>query len=213
MPYLREAQLMILEGIPPERIDKVAYDWGMAMGPNAVVDLTGVDVLFKVIDGWDYKPDDPTFFRVTKVLNSLGRLGQKTGAGIFKYDGRTPVPDPDVAEIVAREANELGIEQRDIGDDEIIERLFYSMINEGALILEEGIALRSSDIDVVWTSGYGMPRYRGGPMIYADMVGVKKIYDAILKFRDRYGDEYWTPAPLLERLAAEGVNFSDWNSN
>lgn len=211
MPYLREAQLMMLEGIPPERIDKVAYDWGMAMGPNAVVDLTGVDVLFKVIDGWDYKPDDPTFFRVTRVLNGMGRLGQKTSAGIFKYDGRKPVPDPEVAEIVAREAAELGVEQRDISDDEIIERIFYAMINEGALILEEGIALRSSDIDVVWTSGYGMPRYRGGPMIYADMVGVKKVYDAVCRFRDRYGDEYWTPAPLLEQLAREGKTFAGWS--
>jgi len=213
MPYLREAQLMMLEGIPPERIDKVAYDWGMAMGPNAVVDLTGVDVLFKVIDGWDYKPDDPTFFRVTKVLNGMGRLGQKTGAGIFKYDGRTALPDPEVTAIVAREAAELKVQQRDVSDEEIIERLFYSMINEGALILQEGIALRSSDIDVVWTSGYGMPRYRGGPMIYADMVGVRKVYEAILGFRARYGDEYWTPAPLLEQLAAEGRNFSDWSGS
>lgn len=213
MPYLREAQLMMLEGIPPERIDKVAYDWGMAMGPNAVVDLTGVDVLFKVIDGWDYKPDDPTFFRVTKVLNSMGRLGQKTGAGIYKYDGRKPLPDPEVAAIVASEARELGVEQREISDEEILERIFYAMINEGALILEEGIAQRSSDIDVVWTSGYGMPRHRGGPMIYADMVGVKKVYDAICGFRDRYGDEYWTPAPLLEQLAKAGKSFAGWSRN
>jgi len=214
LPYLREAQLMMLEGVAPERIDKLAYDWGMAMGPNAVVDLTGVDVLFKVVDGWDYKPDDPTFFRVTKVLNGMGRHGQKSGAGIYKYaDGRTPQPDPEVAAIVAREAQALGVKQRDISDAEILERLFYAMINEGALILEEGIALRSSDIDVVWTSGYGMPRYRGGPMIYADMVGVKNVYGAILGFRERYGDMHWKPAPLLEQLANSGKNFSGWNNS
>ena len=212
LPYLREAQLMVLEGVSPERIDKLAYDWGMAMGPNAVVDLTGVDVLFKVVDGWDYKPNDPAFFRVTKVLNSMGRYGQKTGSGIFKYaDGRTPQPDPDVAKITSREAALLGVRQRDISDEEILERIFYAMINEGALILEEGIALRASDIDVVWTSGYGMPRYRGGPMIYADMMGVKKVYDTIVRFRDRYGDEYWTPAPLLEQLAREGKTFNGWS--
>jgi 3-hydroxyacyl-CoA dehydrogenase len=212
LPYLREAQLMMLEGVPPERIDKLVYDWGMAMGPNAVVDLTGVDVLYKVVDGWDYKPDDPAFFRVTKVLNAMGRHGQKTGAGIYKYaEGRTPQPDPEVTAIVAREAAACGVKQRDIGDAEILERLFYAMINEGALILEEGIALRSSDIDVVWTSGYGMPRYRGGPMIYADMVGLKTVYDAITRFRERYGDRYWKPAPLLEKLALEGKRFSDWN--
>ncbi|MBF8270076.1 MAG: 3-hydroxyacyl-CoA dehydrogenase [Gammaproteobacteria bacterium] len=212
LPYLREAQLMMLEGIPPERIDKLAYDWGMAMGPNAVVDLTGVDVLFKVVDGWDYKPDDPTFFRITKVLNGLGRYGQKNGAGIYKYaDGRTPQPDPEVARIAATEAKQLGVKQRDISDEEILERIFYAMINEGALILQEGIALRASDIDVVWTSGYGMPRFRGGPMIYADMVGVKKVYEAIVRFRERYGDEYWTPAPLMEQLAREGKTFSGWS--
>jgi 3-hydroxyacyl-CoA dehydrogenase len=212
LPYLREAQLMMLEGVAPERIDRLAYDWGMAMGPNAVVDLTGVDVLYKVVDGWNYKPDDPTFFRVTKVLNGMGRLGQKSGAGIYKYtDGRTPQPDPEVAAIVAREAQTAGVKQRDISDAEILERLFYAMINEGALILEEGIALRASDIDVVWTSGYGMPRYRGGPMIYADMVGLKKVYEAILGFRERYGDMHWKPAPLLEQLVREGKTFSGWS--
>ncbi|MBI2994583.1 MAG: enoyl-CoA hydratase/isomerase family protein [Gammaproteobacteria bacterium] len=211
-PYLREAQRMMLEGAAPERIDKVAYDWGMAMGPHAVADLSGLDVLYKVIEEWDYKPDDPTFFRVTKLLHDMGRYGQKTGAGIFKYEGRTPMPDPQVAEAVGREAAKLGIEQRDIRDDEIIERLFYSMINEGALILEEGIALRAGDIDVVWTSGYGMPRYRGGPMTYADMTGLKNVRAAMLKYRDRYGDRYWRPAPLLERLAREGNTFSGWRA-
>ena len=211
-PYLREAQMMMLEGVAPERIDRVAYDWGMAMGPHGVADLSGLDVLYKVIGEWDYKPDDPAFFRVTKLLHEMGRYGQKTRAGIFKYDGRTPIPDQVVTDIVGKEAAKLGIEQRDIRDDEIIERLFYSMINEGARILEEGIALRAGDIDVVWTSGYGVPRYRGGPMIFADMVGLRKVRDAILKYRGRYGDRYWRPAPLLERLARDGKSFAGWSA-
>lgn len=209
-PYLREAQMMMLEGVPPERIDKVVYDWGMAMGPNGVTDLSGIDVLYKVIEEWDYKPDDPAFFRITRLLYEKGRYGQKTGAGIFRYDGRTPLPDPEVAALISREAEILGIKQRDVSDEEIIERLFYAMINEGALILEEGIALRASDIDVVWTSGYGMARYRGGPMIYADMVGLKNIRNVISKYRDRYGDRYWEPAPLLVQLAGEGKTFAAW---
>ncbi len=174
---------MMLEGIAPEKIDQVAYDWGMAMGPNAVTDLSGVDVFAKVIQEWQDRPDDPVYCRMNIVLNEMGRLGQKTGAGIYKYDGRKPIPDPVVMEIARNEAEHFGIEQRDISDEEIIERLLYSMINEGALILEEGTALRASDIDVVYTSGYGMPRYRGGPMFYADTVGIKNVYDGICKFR------------------------------
>ena len=213
LPYIREANLMLLEGVSPQRIDQVAYDWGMAMGPLAVVDLSGVDVFYKIIDGWDARPDDPAYFRMITVLNDLGRFGQKTGAGVYKYEGRKAVPDPEVAELVAKEAKSLGIEQRDISDEEIQQRLFYSMANEGALILEEGIAIRSSDIDVIFTSGYGMPRYRGGPMTYADMVGLKDVYDVMNKYRERYGDLHWTPAPLLVKLAAEGKTFTKWSAD
>ncbi len=111
-----------------------------------------------------------------------------------------------------RQAEHFGIEQRDISDEEILERLLYSLINEGALILEEGTALRASDIDVVYTSGYGMPRYRGGPMFYADTVGIKNVYDGICKYRDRFGDQYWTPAPLLEQLISADKTFSEWSA-
>jgi len=211
-PYIREAQMMMLEGIAPERIDQVAYDWGMAMSPNAVVDLSGVDVFAKIIQEWHGRPDDPVYCRMNIVLNEMGRLGQKTGAGIFKYDGRKPTPDPEVVEIARNEAVHFGIEQRDISDQEILERLLYSMINEGALILEEGIALRASDIDVVFISGYGLPRYRGGPMFYADTVGIKNVYNGICKYRDRFGDQYWTPAPLLEQLLSADKTFSDWSA-
>lgn len=210
-PYVREAQLMILEGVPPERIDQVAFDWGMAMGPNGVSDLSGLDVLEKVRNEWTERPDDPVFFRMITKLVEQGRMGQKTGAGIYKYEGRKAVPDPEVVALAKQEAETLGVKQIEVSDEEIIERLFYSMINEGALILEEGMALRPSDIDVVYANGYGMPRYRGGPMWYADTVGLKNVRDAMLKYRDRYGDLYWTPAPLLEELANAGKTFDEWS--
>lgn len=209
-PYVREAQLMILEGVAPERIDQVAYDWGMAMGPNGVSDLSGLDVLEKVRTEWKDRPEDPVFFRMITKLVEQGRLGQKTGAGIYKYEGRKAVPDPEVTALAKAEAKALGVAQIEVSDEEIIERLFYSMINEGALILEEGIALRPGDIDVVYANGYGMARYRGGPMFYADTVGLKNVRDAMLKYRKRYGDLYWTPAPLLEELANAGKTFEQW---
>ena len=210
-PYIRESQLMILEGVAPERIDQVAFDWGMAMGPNGVSDLSGLDVLEKVRNEWIDRPNDRVFFRMITKLVEQGRLGQKSGAGIYNYEGRNAVPDPAVAALAKAEAKALGVAQIDVSDEEIIERLFYSMINEGALILEEGIAMRPSDIDVVYANGYGMARYRGGPMCYADTVGLKNVRDAMLKYRKRYGDLYWTPAPLLEQLADNGKTFDQWN--
>ncbi|MBT7951106.1 MAG: 3-hydroxyacyl-CoA dehydrogenase, partial [Gammaproteobacteria bacterium] len=208
-PYVREAQLMLLEGVSAERIDKVAFEWGMAMGPNSVLDLSGLDVFNKLNSEWKDRPDDPAYYRVCNVLVGMERYGQKTGRGMYIYEGRNAEADPEVDEIAAREAKILGIEPRDISDEEIMERMMCAMINEGALILEEGIAQRSSDIDVVFANGYGMPRYRGGPMIYADIVGLKNVYEAICKYRDRYGDLYWTPAPVLEKLAKEGKTFSE----
>ena len=209
-PYTREAQHMILEGVPAERVDQVAFDWGMAMGPNGVSDLSGLDVLDKVKSEWTERPDDPTLWAIGSKLVENGRLGQKTGKGIFNYAGRTPVPDKEVSELAKSEAQRLNVEQRgDVTDQEIIERLMYSMINEGALILEEGIAQRSSDIDVVYVHGYGMPRYRGGPMQYGDEIGLSNVVSSIEKYRARYGDTYWKPAPLLVKLAQEGKSFSD----
>ena len=209
-PYVREAQRMILEGVPVERIDKVAYDWGMAMGPNAVSDLSGLDVLDKVNNEWKAKPDDPAYCRMVAKLCAMGRYGQKTNAGIYNYVDRKPVPDPEVARIAKEEATRLGVPQLDVSDAEIIERLLYSMINEGALILAEGVATRPSDIDVVFVHGYGMPRYRGGPMQYGDEVGLQAVVAGMEKYRRRYGDLYWTPAPLLQELAAGGKSFSAW---
>ena len=209
-PYIREAQRMLLEGVPAERIDQVAYDWGMAMGPNAVADLSGLDVMQKVKTEWGGKPEDPSFWVMVTKLVEMGRMGQKTGAGIYKYEGRKAVPDPDVAALAKAEAKAAGVPQIDVSDEEIIERLLFSMINEGALILEEGIAIRPSDIDVVFVHGYGMPRYRGGPMHYGDEVGLDKVAAAMEKYRARYGDLWWTPAPLLAELAGSRKSFAEW---
>jgi len=211
-PYVREAQRMMLEGVAPERIDRVAYEWGMAMGPHGVSDLSGLDVLDKVNKEWKEKPDDPAYCRMIEVLVGMGRNGQKTGAGIYKYEGRNAVPDPEVAALAKAEAARLNVPQLDVSDEEIIERLMYAMINEGALILEEGIAYRSSDIDIVYCHGYGMPRYRGGPMQYADTIGLGQVVAAMEKYRARYGDLYWKPAPLLAKLAASGQTFAQWSS-
>jgi len=215
--YIREAGIMLLEGAKPEQIDRVLYDFGMPMGPIAMGDLAGIDVGAKVREERRRKgtfPADERFGLVADKLVAMGRCGQKTGAGVYFYEAgsRTPVPDPEVQALIQREATRLGISQRLISDEEILTRCIYPLINEGARILDEGIAQRASDIDVVWISGYGFPPYRGGPMHYADSVGPGKIYEQICTYRDTLGNEfgYWEPAPLLEKLAREGGSFADF---
>ena len=141
----------------------------------------------------------------------MGRFGQKTGSGFFKYEGgdRTPKPDPEVDRIVAEVSREAGVQRRSISDDEIRERLLYPMVNEGAKILEEGKAIRASDIDVIWVYGYGWPVYRGGPMFWADQIGLKTIRDRLLAFEKQTGSDFWRPAPLLNKLADQGRGFLD----
>ena len=205
----RECGFMLEEGALPQQIDKVLYDFGFPMGPFAVSDLAGLDV------GWRNRK---AFFdkltpreqqnNILDKICEMGRYGQKTGAGFYKYDDkRNATPDPQIEELIVAHSQERGIKRRQISDQEIIERALYSMINEGARILEEGIAARPLDIDIVWIYGYGFPVYRGGPMFYADQVGLKTIYDAILKYQKQVGEEYWKPAPLLEKLAKEGKGF------
>ncbi len=211
--YGRENQFLLLEGAPPEQIDKVLYDWGMAMGPNAVGDLAGLDVGYKARQERTDLPDDPRFYRIADMLAELGRFGQKTGKGMYFYEegSRQPTPDPQVQIMIEKESRALGIERRDIGETEIIERCIYGLINEGARILGEGIALRASDIDVIWTNGYGFPRHLGGPMHYADTVGLEKIYERVCDFKEEFGAEYWEPADLLKGLAQKGSSFADFD--
>lgn len=212
--YGRENQLMLLEGAPPEVIDRALYDWGMAMGPNAVGDLAGLDVGYKARRERSDLPDDPRFYRVADMLVEHGRLGQKTGRGIYRYDddSRKPVPDPEVQRMINDEAARLGVPQREIDAQEIVERCIYGLITEGARLLEEGIASRASDIDVIWINGYGFPRHRGGPMHYADTIGPARVLDTVRQFRDRFGEQYWSVPPLLERLAAENGRFASIGS-
>jgi 3-hydroxyacyl-CoA dehydrogenase len=212
--YGREAQMLLLDGCTPEQVDSALERFGMAMGPLAMGDLAGLDVGYKARQARTDLPDDPKLFRMGTVLVEMGRLGQKTGAGYYKYDPatRARMSDPEVEQLIQDEARKLGIEQRKISDEEIIERCLYPLINEGAKILEEGIAQRPSDIDVVYVYGYAFPAAKGGPMHYADQVGLKNVYNKINEFRGRYGEQYWKPAALLEKLAGSGKTFAEWGA-
>jgi 3-hydroxyacyl-CoA dehydrogenase len=199
----REAEKLILEGALPHEVDKVLTDFGFPMGPFAMGDLAGLDV------GWRIRKGKGVKSAVADRICELGRFGQKTGAGYFRYEkgDRTPIPDADVEKIIVEVASEMGITRRKISDDEILARLLYPMVNEGAKILEEKIAIRASDIDVIWVYGYGWPIYRGGPMFWADQVGLKAIRDRMNEWRKTQGED-WKPAPLLDRLATEGKTFT-----
>jgi 3-hydroxyacyl-CoA dehydrogenase len=209
IPYMREAQLLAEDGAAPAQIDKALYEFGMAMGIFAVDDMGGIDVLWRVRQ--ESKHLEIPGIRQPLVhdkLYHMGRLGQKTSAGWYRYDeNRQAIPDPEVEALIESTAREAGIKRRPIPDQEIVERCIYTLINEGARILEEGYAQRAADIDVIYLTGYGFPGYRGGPMWYADTVGVKKVYDRICEFRDSVG-EWWEPARLLKRMAEEGKAFA-----
>lgn len=206
--YMREAQMLLLEGCTPAQVDGALERFGMAMGPIAVGDLAGLDVGYKARQALANAPDHPAN-HVTDQLVELGRLGQKTGAGFYRYDSATRqrLDDPEVEAMIRAEAKRLGMATQSLSDDEIVERVIYPLINEGARILEEGIAQRASDIDIVYLYGYGFPAHRGGPMFYGSTVGLDKVYAKICAFRDHLRAEDWQPAPLLERLANEGKGF------
>jgi 3-hydroxyacyl-CoA dehydrogenase len=212
--YGRERELMLLDGALPEQIDHALEAFGMAMGPNAVGDLAGLDIGYQVRREWRDRPDDPRFYRVSDLLVEQGRLGQKTGRGFYRYEAgaRRGRPDPEVATLIRAEAARLGIARREIGDQEIVERCMLALINEGARILDEGIAARSGDIDVVWCNGYGYPRQRGGPMFYADTLGLPHVLDRIGHYGATLGSRYWQPAGLLERLVRAGGSFGGWRA-
>ncbi|HEY1092005.1 MAG TPA: 3-hydroxyacyl-CoA dehydrogenase NAD-binding domain-containing protein, partial [Burkholderiaceae bacterium] len=198
-----QSQAMVLEGAMPWDIDQVLYDFGMPMGPFAMSDLAGLDI------GWSKETSKGATVR--EVLCEMDRRGQKNGAGFYDYevvDGtRTAKPSEVTKKIILDFMAKQGKSAREIGSDEILERCTYAMINEGAKILDEGIAVRASDIDVVWTNGYGWPVYRGGPMFYADTVGLKTVVDKLKAYGERMGPGF-TISPLLEKMAAEGKSFT-----
>jgi 3-hydroxyacyl-CoA dehydrogenase len=208
-----QSAYMLEEGALPQQVDKVIYDFGFPMGPFAMSDLAGNDVGWRIRQGKKEKEQRNVRYTgyIADAICELGRFGQKTGAGYYKYDlpDRTPIPDPEVEKIIEDTSKKLGITRRAISDQEILERCLYPMVNEGAKILAEGMAQRSLDIDVIWVNGYGWPVYRGGPMWWADnVVGLKTVHDALLKYRDASGDPFWEPAPLLRKLVQDGKKFS-----
>jgi len=210
-PYRREAQFLVEEGASIESVDKALCGFGMAMGPLATGDLAGLDVGWRIRKEYRHleKPGVRQPF-CEDNLCELGRYGQKTGAGWYRYDEhRRPASDPEVVRLLAGWVTEAGIPQRQIGAEEIVDRCLYALVNEGARILEEGFALRAVDIDIIYLNGYGFPAYRGGPMWYADTVGLKNVYERVCEFHDQHG-ETWRPAPLLKQLAEQGKSFAEF---
>jgi len=209
--YVRESVFLVEEGASPEFVDKALYDFGMALGPLATGDLAGLDVGWRIRK--EYRHLEKPGVRQPIVgdrLCELGRFGQKAGAGWYKYDeSRRAIPDHELNALVRKCAIQAGIPQREISSQEIVERCIYALVNEGARVLDESIAWRAVDIDIIYVDGYGFPAYRGGPMWYADAVGLRNVYDRIRDFHEQFG-ELWEPAPLLTRLAAEGKTFADF---
>ncbi len=209
--YRRQADFLLEEGALPVQIDKAIYDFGMPMGPFQMADLAGLDI------GWQIRKHQaanrPAHLRYSPIADricELGRFGQKTKAGWYRYEpaSRTPIVDPIIDKLISDVSAELGIVRRSIDDSTIISRCFYPLINEGAKILAEGVALQPSDIDVVWIYGYGFPAYLGGPMFWADRLGLATVYDAMKRLHEEHG-EWLEPAPLLQQLAQDGKGFSD----
>jgi 3-hydroxyacyl-CoA dehydrogenase len=212
-PYLREAQFVVEEGASVEDVNAALHDFGMAMGPLAMGDLAGLDV------GWrarkEFKHLEKPGVRqplVADRLAEMGHFGQKTGRGWSLYDeSRNQSPSPETAALIEQLAREAGIERRAVTREEIVERCIYALVNEGAHVLGEGIALRSSDIDVVYLNGYAFPSWRGGPMCYADTVGLKTVLARIEEFQAKHGSDLWSPAPLLRQLAERGQTFTEFD--
>jgi len=211
---MREADQLLLEGASIEQIDRAIYNFGLPMGPWTMNDMAGVDILNSVLESTGAAAANPEpFFNASRALAALGRYGQKTGSGFYKYEkgDRKPHPDPLVDDIIKQEADKLNMAPREIDDEEIVTRCIYALINEGAKLLSEGIVYRAADIDVIWHYGYGFPRYKGGPMFYADLIGIKEVYQAVCRYHDQFGN-YWKPAPLFEKLAQDGTGLLDWSS-
>jgi 3-hydroxyacyl-CoA dehydrogenase len=211
-PYRREAQFLVEEGADVEAVDRALVDFGNAMGPLATGDLAGLDVGWRIRKEYRHleKPGIRQAFAEDRLCK-LGRYGQKTMTGWYRYDeNRHASVDPDVTALVRQWSAEAGIPQRQISTAEIVDRCVYALVNEGARILEEGFALRAVDIDIIYLNGYGFPAYRGGPMWYADTIGLQKVYQCICEFHQQHG-ELWAPAPLLKHLAESGKPFAEFD--
>ena len=213
--YAREAERMVLEGATPRQVDSVLEEWGMAMGILAVFDMAGIDVGVNVHKANASQfPPDPAYYQADFALHDAGRLGQKNGKGYYRYEpgNRARFDDPEAIQIIAERARQLQVPQRQHTKQEILERCLYPLLNEGLRILGEGVALRASDIDVVWAAGYGFPRYRGGPMFYAETLGLDVLLSGMRKYQDIFGPMHWQPAPLLVELVERGLTIAQWEA-
>ena len=208
--YVQQSLFLLDEGATPQQIDGALAKWGMAMGPFTMYDMAGNDIGWEIRKRRAKERPDFVYGKFADRIAEKGWYGQKTGRGWYRYEpgNRKPIPDREVEEMLGQYRNEMGLKTRPISDEEIVERCMYALANEGAHILEEGIALRASDIDMVYLTGYGFPPYRGGPMFYADTVGLAKVLAAIERFRKGYHGDQWKPAPLLVKLAKEGRRFN-----
>jgi len=213
--YFRQMGFLLDAGALPQQIDRALENFGFAMGPFRVADLAGNDIGWAIRKRLYLEHPDKPFSRIPDRICELGRFGQKTGAGWYDYKPgeRAAIPSETVTKIVLEESERLGLQRRKVSDEEIVERALYSLINEGARILEEGVASRSSDIDIVYIAGYGFPDFRGGPMFYADTVGLANIVRAMRGFAKGYRPDAWKPAPLLQRLVAENRGFASWGKS
>lgn len=207
--YLQQALFLLDEGCSPQQIDGAMQKWGMAMGPLAVGDLSGLDIGWSIRKRRYIERPDMVYSRIGDRICEAGRLGQKTGKGWYRYEPgqRKPLPDPEAEAILAAYRKEHNIPQREVSDEEIVQRLLVALANEGAAILREGIAQRASDIDVVYLTGYGFPATRGGPMFFASEFGLDKVLATIREFQKGYQGSQWQPDPLLVELAYEGKSF------
>jgi len=212
-PYARQAMFMLEEGALPQQIDSAMEKWGMAMGPFRMADLAGNDVSWYIRKRRYVENPQLKISRIADRICEIGRFGQKTGAGWYRYQAgkRDAIPDPAVEDLIVAYRKEIGVTPRRISSEEIVDRCIYALVNEGAKILEEGIALRASDIDLVYLTGYGFPPFRGGPLFYADTVGLYTVARTMNRFATNpHGDpEFWKPAPLVARFAAEGKSFNE----
>jgi len=209
--YGQQSLFLLDEGATPQQVDGALARFGMAMGPFTMYDMAGNDIGWEIRKRRYQERPDFVYSKIADRICEQGRFGQKTGKGFYQYESgnRKPIPDPEVDKILDSYRNEIGTKKRNISDEEIVERLIYALVNEGAHILEEGIALRASDIDMVYLTGYGFPPYRGGPMFYADTVGLDKVLASIQSFQKGYQGNQWKPAPLLAKLAKEGRKFNE----